>query len=104
VTDNIPKNRDIADLEVTPFYSEQENDYEGEGGEREMSEDKAKNLDQEVLGFFKNSFLRRYERWERRDLLLIALQTMPKQVEKEKVLDNLTKLESEFAKRLRDEG
>jgi hypothetical protein len=29
---------------------------------------------------------------------------MPKQVEKEKVLDNLTKLESEFAKRLSDEG
>lgn len=56
VTDSIPKNRDIADLEVTPFYSEQENDYEGEGGEREMSEDKARNLDQEVLGFFKNSF------------------------------------------------
>jgi hypothetical protein len=104
VTDNIPKNRDITDLEVTPFCSELENDCEGEGGEREMSEDKAKNLDQEVLGFFKNSFSNRYEQWKRRDLLLIAFQTMPKQVEKEKVLDNMTKLESEFAERLSDEG
>jgi hypothetical protein len=49
-----------------------------------MSEDKARNLDQEVLGFFKNSFSNRYERWKRRDLLLIALQTCPNRSKKRK--------------------
>lgn len=68
-----------------------------------MIEEKAKELDQQVLGLFRTSYLRRYERWKRRDLLLVALQTMPKQVKKEKVIDHLIDLRSEFSKRLKDE-
>jgi hypothetical protein len=69
-----------------------------------MSEDKARDLDQQVLGTFVKSFHRRYERWKRKDLLLVALQTFPKQVKKEKVIDNLTSLRAEFEKKLSDEG
>lgn len=68
-----------------------------------MIEEKSKELDQEVLGMFRKSYMRRYERWKRRDLLLVALQTMPKQVKKEKVIDHLVELKSEFSKRLNDE-
>ena len=38
-----------------------------------------------------------------KDLLLVALQTMPKQVKTEKVIDNLMKLKLEFGKRLGNE-
>ncbi|MGB8780127.1 MAG: hypothetical protein WCD81_05710 [Candidatus Bathyarchaeia archaeon] len=69
-----------------------------------MSEDKARDLDQQVLGTFVKSFHRRYERWKRQDLLLVALQTFPKQVKKEKVIDNLASLKAEFEKKLFDEG
>jgi hypothetical protein len=69
-----------------------------------MSEDKARDLDQQVLGPFVKSFHRRYERWKRQDLLLVALQTFPKQVKKAKVIDNLTSLKAEFEKKLSDEG
>ena len=77
---------------------------QGEGGSSKMEEGKKRDLDQEVLGIFKKSFSKRYERWKRKDLLLVALQTMPKQVKTEKVIDNLVKLRSEFAKRLDDES
>ncbi|HYB68546.1 MAG TPA: hypothetical protein VEC97_03275 [Candidatus Acidoferrales bacterium] len=69
-----------------------------------MSEDKKRDLDQQVLGTFVKSFYRRYERWKRQDLLLVAIQTFPKQVKKEKVIDNLTSLKDEFEKKLSDEG
>jgi hypothetical protein len=69
-----------------------------------MSEDKTRDLDQQVLGPFVKSFHRRYQRWKRQDLLLVALQTFPKQVKKEKVIDNLTSLKAEFEKKLSGEG
>jgi hypothetical protein len=77
---------------------------EKEKANETMSEDKARDLDQQVLGTFVKSFHRRYERWKRRDLLLVALQTFPKQVKKEKVFDNLERLKAEFEKKLSGEG
>jgi hypothetical protein len=68
-----------------------------------MIEEKARELDQEVLGMFKGSYIRRYERWKKKDLLLVALQTMPRQVKREKVIDHLIELRSEFSKRLKEE-
>lgn len=69
-----------------------------------MTDGKARAIEQEVLGIFSKSFWKRYERWKRKDLLLVALQTMPRQVKSEKVIDNLMKLKSEFANRLNEEG
>lgn len=69
-----------------------------------MEEGRKRDIDQLVLGQFRKSYLKRYERWKRKDLLLVALQTMPKQVKTEKVIDNLVKLRSEFAKRLDGES
>ena len=77
---------------------------EKEKANETMSEDKKRDLDQQVLGTFVKSFHRRYERWKRQDLLLVAIQTFPKQVKKEKVIDNLTSLKDEFEKKLSDEG
>jgi hypothetical protein len=71
--------------------------------ENEMSQEKARDLDQQVLGTFLKSFSKRYEQWKRGDLLFVALQTLPKQVKKENVLKNLIKLDTEFTKRLTDE-
>ena len=67
-----------------------------------MMEERARGLDQEVLGMFKSSYMKRYEQWKRGGLLLIAIQTMPKQVKKEEVIDNLIKLRSKYAKGLSD--
>ena len=77
---------------------------EKEKANETMSEDKKRDLDQQVLGTFVKSFYRRYERWKRQDLLLVAIQTFPKQVKKEKVIDNLTSLKDEFEEKLSDEG
>lgn len=89
----------------TPFIRNRIIDTkEKEKANETMSEDKARDLDQQVLGTFIKSFHRRYERWKRQDLLLVALQTFPKQVKKEKVSDNLTSLKAEFEKKLSDEG
>jgi hypothetical protein len=68
-----------------------------------MSESRTRELDQEVLGFFRNSFSKRYEKWKRKDLILIALQTMPKQVGTQQLFDNLTKLKTDFEKRLEED-
>jgi len=68
-----------------------------------MIEERARGLDQEVLGMFKSSYMKRYEQWKRGGLLLIAIQTMPKQVKKGEVIDNLIKLKSKYAERLNDE-
>ncbi len=68
-----------------------------------MSESRAKELDQEVLGFFRNSFSKKYEKWKRKDLILIALQTMPKQVKTQKLFDNMTKLKIDFENRLNED-
>lgn len=68
-----------------------------------MIEERARGLDQEVLRMFRSSYMKRYEQWKRGGLLLIVIQTMPKQVKKEEVIDNLIKLRSKYAKRLNDE-
>ena len=47
--------------------------------------------------------LRRYERWKSKDLLAMALETMPEQA-KRKSADNFAKLRSEFAKKLTGES
>jgi hypothetical protein len=89
----------------TPFIQNSIIDIEEkEKANDTMSEDKARDLDQQVLGPFVKSFHRRYERWKRKDLLAVALQTFPKQVKKEKVIDNLTSLKAEFDKKLSGEG
>jgi hypothetical protein len=69
-----------------------------------MNEDRTRDLEQQVLGIFSKSFSKRYEQWKRQDLLAVALETMPKQVDVEKVIDNLIRLKCEFAKRLSYEG
>ena len=68
-----------------------------------MIEERARGLDQEVLGMFRSSYVKHYEQWKRGGLLLIAIQTMPKQVKKEEVIDNLIKLRSKYSERLSDE-
>jgi len=50
------------------------------------------NLEQQALRPFCKSFTKRYEQWKRGNLLAVALETMPKQVNRDKVLDNLLKL------------
>ena len=64
-----------------------------------MNEEGARNLEQQVLGIFAESYSKRYERWKRKDLLVLALETMPKQVDAGKVIDNFVRLKCEFAKR-----
>jgi hypothetical protein len=65
-----------------------------------MNEESAKDIEQQVLGVFIKSYSKRYEQWKKQDLLAVALETMPKQVDAEKVIDNLIRLKCEFAKRL----
>ena len=69
-----------------------------------MNEEKTRDLEQQVLGLFSKSYSKRYEQWKRQDLLGVAIETMPKQVDGDKVIDNLIKLKCEFAKRLNYEG
>jgi hypothetical protein len=45
----------------------------------------------------------RYEQWKRMDLSTIALETMPKQVDKNRVLIDLLKLHKDFAEDLSEE-
>ena len=72
--------------------------------ENRMTQEKARDLDQQVLGTFMKSYSKRYEQWKRNDLLFVALQTLPKQVKKENVLKNLIKLNTEFTERLSEDS
>ena len=69
-----------------------------------MNEEKTRDLEQQVLGIFSKSYSKRYEQWKRQDLLVVAIETMPKQVDTDNVIDNLIRLKCEFAKRLSYEG
>jgi hypothetical protein len=69
-----------------------------------MNEEKTRSLEQQVLGIFSKSYSKRYQQWKRQDLLVIAIETMPKQVDTDRVIDNLIRLKCEFAKRLSYEG
>jgi hypothetical protein len=69
-----------------------------------MSSGNARNLDEQFLGSFIKSYSKRYEQWKKKDLLVVALETMPKQVDVTNVIDNLIRLKCEFPKRLSYEG
>lgn len=73
-----------------------------------MAEEKganaARDLNRQVLGPFTKSYSKLCEAWEKKDLLSVALLTLPKQVKKENVATNLLKLEADFQERLKDEG
>lgn len=69
-----------------------------------MSSGNARNLDEQFLGSFIKSYSKRYEQWKKKDLLVVALETMPKQVDAANVIDNLIRLKCEFSKRLSYEG
>jgi hypothetical protein len=69
-----------------------------------MSSENVRNLDEQYLGTFIKSYSKRYEQWKKKDLLVVALETMPKQVDAANVIDNLMRLKCEFSKRLSYEG
>ena len=69
-----------------------------------MSEEKARDIEQQALGVFSGSFVRRYEHWKKKNLLSIAFRTMPKQVQKKAAVENLKKLRAEFAEKLAKES
>ncbi len=67
-----------------------------------MEEPKVENLAGQIVAPFNKSSTR-YEQWKRMDLSAIALETMPKQVDKNKVLNDLLKLHNDFAEDLSEE-
>jgi hypothetical protein len=69
-----------------------------------MSSENVRKLDEQCIGIFIKSYSKRYEQWKKKDLLVVALETMPKQVDAAKVIDNLIQLKCEFSKRLSYEG
>ena len=69
-----------------------------------MSSENVRNLDEQYLGTFIKSYSKRYEQWKKKDLLVVALETMPKPVDPANVIDNLIRLKCEFSKRLSYEG
>jgi len=69
-----------------------------------VSEEKARDIEQQALGVFSGSFVRRYEYWKKKNLLSIAFRTMPKQVKKNVAVENLKKLRAEFAEKLAEES
>ena len=90
------------EFEKNLFLSRTREDNAKEKAEN-MSESRAKELDQEVLGFFRNSFSKKYEKWKKKDLIMISLQTMPKQVKTQKLFANLKKLKTDFENRLNED-
>ena len=68
-----------------------------------MEEKGIRDLEQQALGPFRKSFTKRYEQWKRGDLLVLALETMPKQVDKDKLLRNLIKMTREREENLREQ-
>jgi hypothetical protein len=65
-----------------------------------MAEENAIKAEERFFGTFVKSYSRLYAQWKRKDIISVALQTLPKQVKKEKVIDNLQKLESDYNKTL----
>jgi hypothetical protein len=68
-----------------------------------MEEKGVRDLEQQALGPFRKSFTKRYEQWKRGDLLVLALETMPKQVDKDKLLRNLIKMTREREENFREQ-
>jgi hypothetical protein len=46
---------------------------------------------------------RHYEQWKRADVLVVACETMPQQVDREKVLNDLRKLHNQYVEDLTEE-
>jgi hypothetical protein len=90
-------------LGTTLFICSKKIDFR-EKADPEMSSERAKEVDQQVLGSFLKSYMKRYDQWKKGDLLAVALETLPEQVNKGKIRDNLLKLMSEYEKRLGDES
>lgn len=67
-----------------------------EEGFDSMGEKGILSLEKNALGPFRESYNRRYEQWKKKDLLIIAIQTMPKQVKNGEVLSILVKLRYEL--------
>jgi hypothetical protein len=86
-----------------PFCSEPGDVHDGEG-ENRLSEETARSIEQQALGIFSKSFSKRHEFWSKKDILLIALQTLPKQVKKKNRLDNFLKMRREFLEKLVEES
>ena len=61
-----------------------------------------KDFEQQTLASFAKSFTKRYEQWKREDLLVLAIETMPKQVNKSKLLRNLIALTRQQAENLNE--
>ena len=66
--------------------------------------ERANGADNQMLAIWSKSFINRYDRWRRKDLFTIAVETMPKQVKTKNLINNLTKLKADFAKRLDSES
>jgi hypothetical protein len=79
-----------------------ENDFEN-GGFENMGEIEVRKLEQQALGPFRQSFNQHYEQWKMGGLLIIALETMPKQVKKDEVSDRLLQLWFDREKNLNEE-
>jgi hypothetical protein len=76
--------------------------FDKEGFEN-MEKTGIRDLEQQALGPFRQSFTKRYEQWKMGGLLPIALQTMPKQVKKDEILYRLIKLKCEREKNFNEE-
>jgi hypothetical protein len=55
----------------------------------------AENLAENFIAPFRKANDQRYDQWKKANLFRVALETMPKQVNQNKVLDNLIGLNSE---------
>jgi hypothetical protein len=58
-------------------------------------ENMAENLAENFIAPLRKTNNQRYEQWKKANLFRVALETMPKQVNQNKVLDNLIRLNSE---------
>ena len=84
------------------FWFLKEKGFEKEGF-KSMEETNIRNLEQQALGPFRQSFIQRYDQWKKGGLLTIALQTMPKQVKSGEILYRLIKLKCDREKNLTQE-
>jgi len=69
-----------------------------------MGEKGILDLEETALGSFRQSYIRRYEQWKKKDLLTMAVQTMPKQVKNGVLSKQVKNLESDrvYSKELED--
>ena len=73
------------------------------GVERFLLCNSDKSAERDVKLMIEIAFAKLHEGWKRKDLLVRASETMPKQVDKDKVLDDLRKLHCEYTEDLSEE-